>query len=99
MMSELAGKARRFRTGLLKKGLRTLPGATPIVPLIVGRTEAAAAMNDYLLRHGVFGAAISFPAVPEGEARIRFQVSLGHSDDVLDETVEIISRGALEMLH
>ena len=61
-----------------------LPGETPIIPIIVGETAAAIQMSDMLLDEGVFVTGFGFPVVPQGQARVRCQISAAHSRDDLD---------------
>jgi glycine C-acetyltransferase len=64
-----------FRAGLERLGFAPLPGASAIVPIIVGETSFAIAFSDRLLREGIFVTGFGFPVVPEGKARIRVQLS------------------------
>ena len=68
-----------FREQIVEAGFKPLPGETPIVPIIVGETAAAIQMSDLLLSEGVFVTGFGFPVVPKGEARVRCQISAGHS--------------------
>ena len=71
----------------MESGFTPLPGETPIVPIIVGETAAAIQMSDMLLDEGVFVTGFGFPVVPQGQARIRCQISAAHTRDDLDEAV------------
>ncbi|MEO7043115.1 MAG: aminotransferase class I/II-fold pyridoxal phosphate-dependent enzyme, partial [Gemmatimonadaceae bacterium] len=72
-------------------GFKPLPGETPIVPIIVGETSAAIRMSDMLLAQGVFVTGFGFPVVPQGQARVRCQISASHSRDDLDAAVAAIT--------
>jgi glycine C-acetyltransferase len=87
----LRDNARYFRGAIEETGLRPLPGETPIVPIIVGETAAAIRMSDMLLDQGVFVTGFGFPVVPQGEARVRCQISASHSRDDLDRAVAAIA--------
>ena len=76
-----------FRSCLLESGFKPLPGETPIVPIIVGETATAIKMSDMLLDEGVFVTGFGFPVVPQGQARVRCQLSAAHSRDDLDEAI------------
>ena len=76
-----------FRGQITEAGFKPLPGETPIVPIIVGETATAIRMSDMLLEEGVFVTGFGFPVVPQGEARIRCQLSAAHSRDDLDEAI------------
>jgi glycine C-acetyltransferase len=81
-----------FRQGLLSLGFRPLPGDTPIVPVILGETAAAIRMSELLLEQGVFVTGFGFPVVPQGQARVRCQISAGHTRADLDQALAAFSR-------
>ncbi len=83
----LQENARYFRAAIQEAGFSPLPGETPIVPIIVGETSLAIQMSDLLLQEGVFVTGFGFPVVPQGEARVRCQVSAAHTRDDLDAVV------------
>ena len=83
----LRENARYFRRAIEEAGFSPLAGETPIVPIIVGETAAAIRMSELLLEEGVFVTGFGFPVVPQGQARVRCQVSAAHSRDDLDHAV------------
>jgi glycine C-acetyltransferase len=93
---ELVGRLRTnadyFREQLLASGFRPLPGETPIVPVIVGETAQAIALSRELLREGVFVTGFGYPVVPQGQARIRCQISAAHSRDDLNQALDAIRK-------
>jgi glycine C-acetyltransferase len=88
----LRDNARYFRERIIEAGFKPLAGETPIIPIIVGETAAAIQMSDMLLAEGVFVTGFGFPVVPQGQARIRCQISAAHSRDDLDEAVAAFVR-------
>lgn len=86
-VTRLRDNASYFRAAITEAGFAPLAGETPIVPIIVGETATAMKMSDMLLEEGVFVTGFGFPVVPQGEARIRCQVSASHSRDDLDEAI------------
>lgn len=84
LVDTLRSNTKYFREQISEAGFKPLPGETPIVPIIVGETAAAIQMSDMLLDEGVFVTGFGFPVVPKGEARVRCQISAGHSRDDLD---------------
>ena len=91
-MQTLRENARYFREQITEAGFRPLAGATPIVPIIVGETALAIQMSDLLLDEGVFVTGFGFPVVPQGQARVRCQLSASHTKADLDEAVEAFKR-------
>jgi glycine C-acetyltransferase len=88
----LRENARYFRERIIESGFKPLAGETPIIPIIVGETSAAIQMSDMLLSEGVFVTGFGFPVVPQGQARVRCQVSAAHSRADLDEAVDAFVR-------
>ena len=82
--------AKYFKAKLLENNFPTLPGEHAIVPLMIGDSKKASELSKKLFEKGIYATALSFPVVPEGEARIRFQVSALHTKQDLDETIEKI---------
>ena len=66
-------------SAITEAGFKPLAGETPIVPIIVGETAAAIQMSDMLLDEGVFVTGFGFPVVPQGQARMRCQISAAHT--------------------
>ena len=88
----LRQNARYFREQLLAAGFQPLPGETPIIPVILGETAKAIEMSTQLLGEGVFVTGFGFPVVPQGQARIRCQISAAHTRDDLDQALRAIRK-------
>ncbi len=86
-VTRLRDNATYFRQRLLELGFKPLPGETPIIPVILGETSAAIQMSDLLLGEGVFVTGFGFPVVPQGQARVRCQISAAHTKDDLDQAL------------
>ena len=84
LVTRLRDSATYFREQLAALGFRPLPGATPIIPVILGETAKAIRMSEMLLDEGVFVTGFGYPVVPQGHARVRCQISAAHSRDDLD---------------
>ena len=76
------------RDGIRGTGFEVLESPTAICPIIVHDTAKAIAMSKRLLELGVFVIGFGFPVVPEGEARLRVQISAGHEHSHLDTLIE-----------
>src|SRR5690348_2539664 len=81
-----------FRGAITEAGFKSLAGETPIIPIIVGETAAAIQMSDMLLDNGVFVTGFGYPVVPQGQARVRCQISASHTRDDLDEAVRAFKK-------
>jgi len=73
-----------FRQLMTEAGFDLLPGEHPITPVMFPGDDGArraTQVADAMLEQGVYVIAFSFPVVPQGKARIRVQLSAGHSED------------------
>jgi len=84
LVRRLRENAAFFRDGLRALGFAPLVGETPIVPVIVGDTAKAMLMSELLLAEGVFVTGFGHPVVPQGQARVRCQLSAAHTRQDLD---------------
>jgi glycine C-acetyltransferase len=94
LVQRLRHNTEYFRAGIETMGLQLLGGESPITPVVIGETPKAYAMADRLLEEGVFLAAVGYPVVPVGEARLRAQISAALTTDDLDFALERIESAA-----
>ncbi|MBK6797837.1 MAG: glycine C-acetyltransferase [Acidobacteria bacterium] len=73
-----------FRSGIKKLGFTIIEGIHPIVPIMLGEAKLAQDMARMLLDEGVYIKGLWYPVVPQGEARLRAQISAAHSREDLD---------------
>jgi glycine C-acetyltransferase len=76
-----------FRTKLREAGFDVKEGVHPIVPIMLGEAKLAVNMANDLLGEGIYVIGFSYPVVPKGQARIRVQISAGHTREHLDKAV------------
>lgn len=86
-----------FRAKLGTLGFDVLPGEHPIVPVMLYDAHVAKEFAERMLKKGVYVVSFSYPVVPEGKARIRTQVSAGHSREDLDLAVKAFAEIKQEM--
>jgi glycine C-acetyltransferase len=79
-----------FRRGLTERGVRIREGITPIVPILIGDTAKAIAISTELLDRGIYVSGFGFPVVPQGQARLRCQISAAHTTEQLDRAITAI---------
>ncbi|HKV06458.1 MAG TPA: glycine C-acetyltransferase [Candidatus Acidoferrales bacterium] len=84
LRDRLFSNTRLFRKGISAAGFNIQPGEHPIVPVMLGDAALAAKMAERLLERGVYVVGFSYPVVPKDKARIRVQVSAGHSREDLE---------------
>src|SRR5207237_3318876 len=76
-----------FRHDMAALGFDLVPGAHPIVPVMLGDAALAARMADALLAKGIYVIGFSYPVVPKGKARIRTQMSAAHTEEQVRRAV------------
>ncbi len=86
--ARLAAHTTRFRGGLTEAGFELLPGATPIIPVMLHDARRSQEMARALDERGVFVAGFFFPVVPDGKARIRTQMSAALSEADVDFAID-----------
>jgi len=92
LVRRLHENARYFRAQLTALGFKPLAGETPIVPVILGEAAQAIQMSELLLGEGVFVTGFGYPVVPQGQARVRCQLSAGHTREDLDFALQAFRR-------
>jgi len=97
LRNRLHENAARFRKGLSDLGFDLKPGEHPIIPVMLGDAKLASDMADRLLQHGIYVIGFSFPVVPEGQARIRTQMSAGLTNDQIDHAIEAFAAVGREL--
>ncbi len=97
LRDKLEQNTRYFREAISKLGLTIIPGQHPIVPIMLGDARRASAMADNLLGKGIYVIGFSYPVVPQGQARIRTQLSAAHSPEDLEFAVEMFSQAKQEL--
>ena len=76
-----------FREQMTAAGFDIRPGVHAIVPIMLGDAALSVKMADAMLERGIYVIGFSFPVVPRGQARIRVQISAGHSREHLDSAI------------
>ncbi len=92
LRGRLADNAARFRGAMAGLGFTLVPGAHPIIPVMLGEAALAARMAELLLEDGVYVVGFSYPVVPKGRARIRAQMSAAHTGEQIDRAVAAFAR-------
>lgn len=97
LRDRLRENMRFFRNRMESLGFQVLPGEHPIVPVMLGDAKIASRMAELLLEKGVYVIAFSYPIVPQGKARIRVQLSAGHTKEDLEFAVAKFAEARTEM--
>ena len=85
---KLEKNAAYWRKGLQEAGFVLKEGDTPIVPVMLFNAKLAQDFSRALYEEGIYAVGFFFPVVPQGQARIRTQISAGHEIHHLDKALE-----------
>ena len=88
LRDRLEANTKRFRDGMTEAGLNIRAGVTPIVPVMLYNAKLANDMARDMYAEGIYVIGFFFPVVPEGQARIRVQLSAAHKNEHIDKCVE-----------
>lgn len=83
----LQDNSRYFREKMTALGFNLVPGQHPIIPIMLGDAKLAQNFAAQMLQEGVYVIGFFYPVVPQGKARIRTQMSAGHSREDLDRAI------------
>lgn len=89
-MGALRRNTKYMKEGLTKAGISFLPGDTSIIPIVMGREEAAMEYAARCKERGILLSAIRPPSVPKGTSRIRLTVTAAHTRAELDRALEVM---------
>jgi glycine C-acetyltransferase len=92
LLERLRALTLRFEQGLGELGLETIHGDHPVVPLMIRDTERTQRLVRYLFEHGILATGLTYPVVPHGDEKIRFQVNADHTEQDIDRVVEALAR-------
>jgi glycine C-acetyltransferase len=87
LRASLRRNTAHFRNRMSDAGFHLVPGEHPIAPVMLGDAALAGKFAEKLLARGVYVIGFSYPVVPMGKARIRTQMSAGHSLEQLDRAI------------
>ncbi|KAB2900905.1 MAG: glycine C-acetyltransferase [Dokdonella sp.] len=79
--------ALHFRRRMAEAGFTIPPGTHPIAPVMLGDAKLAQQFASELLAEGIYVIGFFYPVVPQGQARIRTQMSAAHSIEQIDQAV------------
>jgi len=85
-------KVRYFREQLKKNGFAVLEGDSAIIPVMIYDTAKAIRIADRMLEEGVYIVGFGYPVVPEGQARLRIQVSDALTYEDIDYSIDVLTK-------
>jgi glycine C-acetyltransferase len=84
---KLEKNAAYWRKGLCEAGFVLKDGDSPIVPVMLFNAKLSQDFSKDLFNRGIYAIGFFFPVVPNGQARIRTQISAGHEIHHLDKAL------------
>jgi len=97
LRDRLEQNALYFRNEMTARGFDIKPGTHPIVPLMLYDAPLAQQMAQKLLAEGIYVIGFFFPVVPKGQARIRVQLSAGHTRAQIDHAINAFTKIGKEL--
>jgi glycine C-acetyltransferase len=82
---------------LKEAGFIVTEGDSPIVPVMLYSAKLAQQLSQALFEGGVYAVGFFFPVVPQGQARIRTQLSAGHTQPLLERALAAFARAGKEL--
>jgi glycine C-acetyltransferase len=99
--TELRDKLERntawFRKAIADAGFDVKPGNHPIVPIMLYEAKLAQEFAARLLDEGIYVVGFFYPVVPQGQARIRVQLSAAHEMEHMEAAVEAFRKVGKEL--
>ena len=97
LRERLRENASHFRTEMSAAGFSLLDGEHPIIPVMLGKAEVAQKMAARLFDEGVYVTGFFYPVVPDGQARIRTQMSAALSPKDIEQAVVAFKKAGREL--
>ena len=97
LRANLWRNANHFRTRMEEAGFTLAGKDHAIIPVMLGDARLASEMADKMLEKGIYVIGFSYPVVPKGQARIRTQMSAGHSLEHVDKAIDAFIEVGREM--
>ena len=97
LRDQLAQNTAYFRERMGSAGFDIKPGTHPISPVMLYDAPLAQKFASRLLEEGIYAIGFFFPVVPQGQARIRTQISAAHTREHLDRAVAAFTRIGREL--
>lgn len=97
LRDKLESNTTYFREKMTAAGFDIKPGTHAIVPIMLYEAPLAQQFADKLLEKGIYVIGFYYPVVPEGQARIRVQMSAVHKKEHLDAAINAFTEVGKEL--
>jgi glycine C-acetyltransferase len=92
LLQRLRENSAYFREQVSKLGFKLAGAGHPIIPVMLGDAKLAGQFAEGMLAEGIYVVGFSFPVVPQGQARIRTQMSAAHERAHLDRAIAAFAK-------
>ncbi|GMG88528.1 glycine C-acetyltransferase [Biformimicrobium ophioploci] len=86
-----------FRQRMTEAGFTLAGEDHAIIPVMIGEAALAQKMADRMLELGIYVVGFFYPVVPNGQARIRTQMSAAHTREQLDQCIDAFIKVGKEL--
>ena len=97
LRDKLEANTKYFRSEMVEAGFDIKEGMHAIVPVMLYDAKLSQTMADKLLAEGIYVIGFFYPVVPQGEARIRVQISAAHNRAHLDKAIAAFTKVGKEL--
>ncbi len=97
LRAKLGDNSEYFRAEMSALGFDLVPGDHAIIPVMLGDAKLAKTFANKMLDEGIYVVGFSFPVVPNGQARIRTQMSAAHEREHIDKAVAAFAKVGREL--
>jgi glycine C-acetyltransferase len=97
LRDQLEENTKYFRKEMTERGFDIKPGEHAIVPIMLYEAPLAQKFAEKLLEEDIYVVGFFFPVVPKGKARIRVQLSAGHTREHLDKAINAFTKIGQEL--
>ena len=97
LRDKLEENTKYFKSKIIGAGFDVKQGDSPIVPIMLYDAALSQDFANMLLKEGVYAVGFFYPVVPEGQARIRTQISAAHTREHLDKAVNAFVKVGKEL--
>jgi glycine C-acetyltransferase len=87
LRDRLEENTKYFRAEMTRRGFALKPGIHPICPIMLYDAKIAQDFARAMLDEGIYVIGFFYPVVPQGQARIRVQISAAHERADLDRAI------------
>ncbi len=97
LRDKLEANTELFRKGMTDAGFDIIPGVHPIVPVMLYDAKLSQEFSNRLLEEGIYVIGFFYPVVPKEKARIRVQISAGHTEEQIQKAITAFTKVGKEL--